>query len=88
MIESGKVDSELSNIYFFLPYITDKNEDKNKFLKNVSISPIDITQQQFNKWAGVEFNSTKLDFFEVHKTVWSCNSMSQPHQQHFEFKSC
>lgn len=55
MIESGKVDSELSNISFFLPYITDRNEDKNKFLKNVSVSPIDITQQQFNKWAGVEF---------------------------------
>ena len=88
MIESDKVDSELSNISFFLPYITDRNEDKNKFLKNVSVSPIDITQQQFNKWAGVEFNPAKLDFFEVHKTVWSCNSMSQPHQQHFKFKSC
>ena len=44
MIESGKVEGNLSNTYFFLPSITDRSEDINQYLNNVSISLIDITQ--------------------------------------------
>ena len=44
MIESGEVVSEMSNIFFFLRSITDRSEEINKYLNNVSISPIDITQ--------------------------------------------
>ena len=71
MIETGENDSEFSGIYFFLPSITDRSEDINKYLKNVSISPNDITQKQFNDWAGCEFNPAKLDLFGADKTIMS-----------------
>ena len=45
MIETGEINSEFSNIYFFLPSITDRIEDINQYLKYVSISTIDITQK-------------------------------------------
>ena len=61
MIESGKADSEFSNIYFFLPSITDRSAEINKYLNNAFISPIDFSQEQLNNWAGVEFNPSKLD---------------------------
>ena len=35
MIESGEVEGEMSNIFFFLPSITDRSEDINKYLNNV-----------------------------------------------------
>lgn len=50
MIESGEGEIEYSNIYFFLPSITDRYEEKNKYLKNISIFPVDITQYQLNGW--------------------------------------
>ena len=71
MIETGEIESELSNIYFFLPSITNRSKDINQYLKNVSISPIDITQKQFNDWAGCEFNPAKLDLFGTDKTIMS-----------------
>ena len=71
MIETGKFDSEISNIYFFIPSITDRSEDINKYLKNVSISPIDITQKQFNDRPGCDFNPAKLDLFGADKTIMS-----------------
>ena len=70
-IETGEIDSEFSNIYFFLPSITNRSKDVNQYFKNVSISPIDITQKQFSDWAGCEFNSAKLDLFGADKTVMS-----------------
>ena len=45
MIESDEIDDEKSNIYFFLPSITDRSEEINNHLNNVSISPINISQQ-------------------------------------------
>ena len=71
MIESGEADAEFSNIYFFLPSITDRNEEINKYLNNVSISPIDVFQEQLNNWAGVEFNPSKLDLFGIDKALMS-----------------
>ena len=52
MIESGKVEVDFSNNYFFLPAITDRSEEINQYLNNVSISPIDITQKQLGGWSG------------------------------------
>ena len=40
-------------------------------MENVSISPIDITQQQFNNWAGVDSNPAKLDLFGADKAIMS-----------------
>ena len=48
MIERGEADAEFSNIYFFLPSGTDRSEEINKYLNNVSISPIDVSQEQLN----------------------------------------
>lgn len=64
MIESGEVDGDFSNI-FFLPAITDRLEEVNQYLNNVSISPIDISQEQWDTWSGTKFDPSKLDF------VWS-----------------
>ena len=44
IIETGEIDSEFSNIYFFLPSTTDRSKNINQYLKSVSISLIDITQ--------------------------------------------
>ena len=71
MIKTDKIDSDFSKIYFFLPSITDRCEDINKYLKNISISPIDITQKQFNDWADCEFNPAKLGLFGADKTIMS-----------------
>ena len=71
MIETGEIDSDFSNIYFFLPSITNRSEDINQYLKNVSISPIDITQKKFDEWAGCEFNPAKLNLFGPDKSIMS-----------------
>ena len=39
-----KEKKKMQNIFFFLPSIIDRSEEINKYLNNVSISPIDITQ--------------------------------------------
>ena len=71
MIESAEADAEFSNIYFSLPSITDRNEEINQYLNNVSISPIDVSQEQLNNWAVVEFNPSKLDLFGSDKALMS-----------------
>ena len=68
IVETGEIDSD---IYFFLPSITDRNEDINQYLKNVSIFPIDITQKQFHDWGSCEFNPAKLDLFGPDKSIMS-----------------
>ena len=71
MIESDEADAEFSNIYFFLPSITNTSEEINKYLNNFSISPTEVSQEQLNNWAGVEFNSSKLDLFGSDKALMS-----------------
>ena len=68
MIESGEVEGNFSNIYLFLPAITDRSEDSNQYLNNVSISPIDITQPQLSDWAG-KFDPSKPDLFVLEKST-------------------
>ena len=67
MIESGEVESDFSNIYFFLPAITERSEDINQYLNNVSISTIDITQSQLNDWSGTKSDTSKLNLFGLEK---------------------
>ena len=47
-IESGEVEGDFSNAYFFLPATTDSSEEINQYLNNVSLAPVDITQSQLN----------------------------------------
>ena len=44
---------EHSNIFFFLPSTTDKNEKINQFFKNVSLHPIDCRYEDFRKYLAV-----------------------------------
>ena len=70
MIENGAVESDYSNIYCFLPSITDRSEEINKYLNNVSVTPIDITQNQLNTWTDLkDFNPAELDLFGVNKMI-------------------
>ena len=51
IIENGEVENNYSNLYYFLPSITDRSEEINKYLNNVSVTPTDISQNQLNTWA-------------------------------------
>ena len=51
IIENGEVENNYSNLYYFLPSITDRSEEINKYLNNVSVTPVDISQNQLNTWA-------------------------------------
>ena len=68
MIESGELDSDISQLHVLLPSVTDKFEEINQYLKNISIAPIDIKQNQLNVWAqNGAFNPAKLDLYEDKK---------------------
>ena len=73
IIETGEIDSEFSNIYFFLPSTTDRSKNINQYLKSVSISLIDITQNSL--MIGLIVNLTLQSL-----NVWCCCSMSQARQ--------
>ena len=49
MIENGELAGEFSNLFFFLPSITDRSEDVNQYLNNINITPIDDTQIAFQQ---------------------------------------
>ena len=70
-IKSGEIDGDSSKIYFFLPAISEKLEEINQYLNNVSISLIDISQEQLNTWAGTTFDPSKLNLFSLEKNTVS-----------------
>ena len=57
--------------FFSLPSITDRSEEINKYLNNVSVTPIDISQNQLNTWAETDFNPAELDLFGMNKAIMS-----------------
>ena len=71
MIENGEVENNYSNLYYFLPSITDRSEEINKYLNNVSVTRTDISQNQLNTWVETDFNPAELDLFGMNKTVMS-----------------
>ena len=72
MVESGELESDFIHLYFFLPSITDWSEEINQYLKNDSVTPIDIKQIQLDTWAGdIQFDPSKLDTFSLDKKVMS-----------------
>ena len=46
-------------------------EEINQYLNNVSISLIDISQEQLNTWAGTTFDPSKLNLFNLEKNTVS-----------------
>lgn len=69
MIEGGELEGDFSKLYFFLLSVTDRSEEINQYLKNVSISPVDIKREEFDKWASQEFDPLQLDLYGNHKKV-------------------
>ena len=43
IIDSGEVDQKMPKMYFYLPSITDRSEEVNEYLKNVDISPFELS---------------------------------------------
>ena len=64
MIKSGEVEVEMSNIFFFLPSITDRSEDINKYLNNVDRHHLATVEQlgQNSFWS-------KLDTYDLEKNA-------------------
>ena len=57
--ESGAfVETDFSNIFFFLPSTVDRIEDINKYLGSVNLNAVDIDISEF----GEKFDPSKLDF--------------------------
>ena len=69
MIENDLVENDYSNLYYFLPSFTNRSEEINKYLNNVSITPIDDSQDQLNTSAETVFNPAELDLFGMNKTI-------------------
>lgn len=63
--KAGRMDAALSNLFFFLPLVTDKSGEVNKYINNVSTRPVDITQAAFKQWIDPDekFDPLRLDLF-------------------------
>ena len=69
-VESGELESVYSKLYFFLPSVTDRAEEINKYLNDVSLLPIDITQGDFKQWLPDQnFEPHYLDLFGENKKI-------------------
>ena len=60
--ESGALNTDFSKIYLFLPSITDRIEDVNRYMGSVNLSSIDITEDNFEVESGILFNPSKLNY--------------------------
>ena len=58
MFESGKLDTDFSRLYFFLPSITDRCEGINQHMNCVNIHPFDLEEKEF----GAGFQPNSLNF--------------------------
>ena len=63
------MESDSSVLYFFLPLITDRSEEINQYLNNLTISPVDIKKVELDKWAGQQFDPLRLDLYGDQKKV-------------------
>ena len=60
----------LSKLYFFLPSVTDRAEEISKYLNDVSLLPIDITQGDFKQWLPDQnFEPHYLDLYGENKKI-------------------
>ena len=53
---------KMSQLFFFLPSITDRKENLNQYLKNVNITPVDVDKKKLDTLCGEPFDASKLDF--------------------------
>ena len=48
-VESGELESDRSSLFFFCISVTDRSEEINQHLKNVSITPIYVELKKLNE---------------------------------------
>ena len=63
-IESGELESEHLQLFFFVLSITDRSNEVNQYQKNINIYPIDLTQNNFNQWLEPGHNFKK-NYFDL-----------------------
>ena len=69
-VESGELESDRSWLFFFCPSVTDRSVEIDQYLKNVSITSIDLELKTLNEWAGNgQFDPSHLDFLSVKKEL-------------------
>ena len=59
--KSGALQTNFSQIYYFLPSITDRLEEINRHMGSVNLLPIDISEDTFEV-DGIPFDPSKLDY--------------------------
>ena len=62
---------EFSALVFFLSSVTDRSEEVNQYLNNVSIRPTGIAQYDFNQWieSGEDFEPHYSELFGEKKHI-------------------
>ena len=60
--ESRTLNNEFSNVSFFLPAITDRSEEINRYIGSINLIPIDILEDSFEIGCGISFDPSKLDY--------------------------
>ena len=48
-VGSGELESDRSYLFFYYPSVTDSSKEINQYLKNVSITPIDVELKKLNE---------------------------------------
>ena len=48
-VGSGELKSDRSYLFFYYPSVTDSSKEINQYLKNVSITPIDVELKKLNE---------------------------------------
>ena len=62
---------EYSTFFFYLPSTTDRKENINWFVKNVSLHPVDCRYEDFKKysWDQTDFRPQDLDSLDLNKRL-------------------
>ena len=73
MIKSNELEIDFSTLYYFLPSVNDRSEEINQYLKNVTISCVDIEKEEFDKWTSQEFDPSQLDLYGNQNKIMNKN---------------
>ena len=71
MTVSGELSFEYSDLFFFLPSITERSDKVNEYLNNINITLLDSTQNNFKQWLapGQKLEPQHLELFGEKKKV-------------------
>ena len=69
MFETGSLQTAFSNIFYFFLSARDKNEEINRYLGSVNLSPIDVPVSSLETKENVVFDLSKLDFVTQEKEI-------------------